>query len=115
MGSGSTQYYYTPLLRSPDCMSLRLSFRYTFPAPPERVWPLVADTERLNRTLGLPATSYQAITEAAEVNRLRVNARQMGMPLAFEEEPFEWVENRSYQVARRFHGGPFRSFVGGTT
>src|SRR5437762_2203045 len=34
---------------------------------------------------------------------------------AFEEEPFEWVENESYRVKRHFPSGPFRAFEGGTT
>jgi adenylate cyclase len=96
-------------------MPLSLSLRHTFSAPPERIWPIVADTERLNRSLGLPATSYEALTEEREVNRLAVRARQMGLPLEFEEEPFEWVENESYSVVRHFPRGPFRSFRGGCT
>jgi class 3 adenylate cyclase len=96
-------------------MSLRLELRYTFSAPPDRIWPLVADTERLNRALGLPATRYEPLPAETEVGRARVRARLPGVTLAFEEEPFEWVENRSHRVFRRFLGGPFRTFHGGVT
>ncbi len=77
-------------------MVVRIELRYDFTAPPERVWPIVADTERLNRALGLPETTYERLTEEPEVCRRRVRARQNGLPVVFQEEPFEWVENRSY-------------------
>src|SRR3954447_9320016 len=95
-------------------MPLRLSLTYTFSVSPDRLWPIVADTDRLNRVLGLPDMRYQPLTEESEVGRLKVRARQLAL-VAFEEEPFEWVENESYRVQRHFPGGPFRSFEGGTT
>ena len=93
-------------------MPLRLSLTYTFPAAPERLWPIVADTDRLNRVLGLPDMRYQPLAGESEVGRLKVRARQLAL-VAFEEEPFEWVENESYRVRRHFPSGPFQSFEGG--
>jgi class 3 adenylate cyclase len=96
-------------------MPLRLSLTYTFPVPPDRLWPIVADTDRLNRALGLPDVRYERLTGQQEVGRLSVRARRLPV-LAFEEEPFEWVENRSYRVRRRFRSGPLDgSFEGGAT
>lgn len=96
-------------------MPLRLSLTYTFPVPPDRLWPIVADTDRLNRALGLPDVRYERLTGQKEVGRLAVRARRLPV-LAFEEEPFEWVENRSYRVKRRFRSGPLDgSFEGGAT
>src|SRR5436190_22820643 len=96
-------------------MPLRLSLTYTFPVPPDRLWPIVADTDRLNRALGLPDVRYETLTEQKEVGRLAVRARRLRV-LAFEEEPFEWVENQSYRVKRRFRSGPLDgSFEGGVT
>lgn len=95
-------------------MPLRVELRYTFAAPPERVWPLVADTERLNRALELPPMESAPLDDSRAVNRRRVQSRHLGMALEFEEEPFEWVEHRSFHVVRRFVRGPFLSFAGGT-
>ena len=37
----------------------------------------------------------------------------LGMKVAYEELPFEWVRGRYYQVERRFPTGPMERAVGG--
>jgi class 3 adenylate cyclase/tRNA A-37 threonylcarbamoyl transferase component Bud32 len=78
---------------------------------PEKLWPLVSNTERLNRAMGLPAVEYQ--TERDEVGRLRRYAKVSlgGMTMRWEEHPFEWVEGRRMSVLREFTGGPFLWFA----
>jgi adenylate cyclase len=85
---------------------------YHLAAPVERVWPILADTDRLNRQIGLPPARREAIG-SGPVNRGRVRARLKGLALEFEEEPFRYVEGDHYWVRRRITRGPLREFNGG--
>jgi adenylate cyclase len=90
----------------------RFDLTYHLPAPPEQVWPILADTERLNRQIGLPPTRPEPLGK--EPARLaRVRAAFAGIPLEWIEEPFEFVEPRYYWVRRVMCGGPLREFNGG--
>lgn len=92
----------------------RVSFtmEYHLPAPPERLWPILADTERLNRRIGLPPTQREP-SGSEPVAAARIRARLHGIPLEWEEEPFLFVEGQRYWVRRRMRGGPLREFNGG--
>jgi class 3 adenylate cyclase len=92
--------------------AVRFELSYLLAAPPERVWPILADTERLNRQVGLPPTEPESLG-AEPVRLTRVRARFAGVPLEWEEEPFEFVEPRYYRVRRRMLAGPIREFNGG--
>ena len=39
---------------------IRFELTYHLPAPPDRVWAVLADTERMNRQVGLPPTVAKA-------------------------------------------------------
>jgi class 3 adenylate cyclase len=68
-------------------------------APLERVWPLLSDTDRVNRLVGLPAF------ERAEPDRdltQMVRSHYLGIPVAWRENPFEWVFEQWFQVERAF-------------
>src|SRR5205085_1960386 len=81
---------------------------YQLPAPVERVWPILADTDRLNRSIGLPPT--QAVAAKTErVRDIRVRARMFGVPLEWDEAPFAFVENEYYWVRRRMLRGRIRA------
>jgi class 3 adenylate cyclase len=77
-------------------------------SPPERLWPLVADTNRFNRDTNLPALrrSDDAVQENARHN-LRFS--KLGIPVEWEEEPFEWVRPYRFGVHRRYRAGPVAS------
>jgi len=90
----------------------RFQLTYHLPAPPEQVWPILADTDRLNRKIGLPRTQPQAIGREP-ICLKQVKARMAGMGLVWEEIPFDWVEGRYYWVRRLIHNGPIEEFSGG--
>ena len=57
----------------------------------------VANTNRFNRDTGLPAV------ERVRPGRLRF--RRYGLPIEWDEEPFEWVRPERFGVVRRYRSG----------
>ena len=76
----------------------------------EAMWAVVADTERLNRAVGLGALELQAY-EGKSAARYLVSTVSGGFPLVYEELPFEWVENRRFVVRRLVRRGMVHSIV----
>jgi serine/threonine protein kinase/class 3 adenylate cyclase len=100
--------------RLPACDPRRLveyDFTWELEASPQQLWPYVANTDRLNRAAGLPAVSFT--TRADPDNRVRVHAtlRKLGLTVAYEEHPFEWVEAQRHAVLREFSQGPIKWLV----
>ena len=73
---------------------------------PEQLWPLVANTNRFNRDTGVPPV------EQAGNRKDTVNARRhlrlfvFGVPVEWEEQPFEWIKPYRFGVVRRYLKGP---------
>ena len=80
-------------------------------APPNRLWPYVSNTERLNRAAGLPSVNYSFLSDPSLGNRRFAKARVAGMKMEWEEHPYEWVEGRRMGVLREFSRGPFAWFL----
>lgn len=80
-------------------------WEYDLKASPETLWPFVSDTNRFNRDTNVPAL------EVEKGKRLR-NARRLaklsifGLPVQWEEQPFEWVRPRRFGVTRSYSKGP---------
>ncbi|MFL5807770.1 MAG: DUF5939 domain-containing protein [Roseiflexaceae bacterium] len=68
-------------------------------APLERVWPLLSDTDRVNRLAGLPA--FERTEPDRDLTQM-VNSHYLGIPVAWREYPFEWVFEQWFQVERTF-------------
>jgi class 3 adenylate cyclase len=87
--------------------SIHYRWEYDLKASPERLWEFVADTNRFNRDTNVPAVNV----EDRPIRRLR-NARRrvrlsvMGMPVEWEEQPFEWVRPFRFGVLRSYSKGP---------
>jgi class 3 adenylate cyclase len=82
---------------------LRFHWRHELDASPDSLWPLVADTDRFNRDTGVPPVEVLG-TEANAWRRLRF--RRLGVPIEWDEEPFEWVRPERFGVVRRYPRGP---------
>jgi class 3 adenylate cyclase len=87
--------------------------RAALAAPPEAVWAFLADTDRLNRAVGLPPVRFAPWPDPSRRGHYRAEARFLGRTLRYEEFPFDWVEGRRYSVRRRFEGGPLEEIQGG--
>jgi hypothetical protein len=81
-------------------------------APPDRVWPLLSDTDRFNRLLGMSEVHYRPI-DASDKSGARFvgETRAGGFKLTYDEFPFEWSRPRAFSVHRRMHGGPITSLT----
>jgi class 3 adenylate cyclase len=82
-------------------------WRYDLKSSPEKLWSFVADTNRFNRDTGVPSLE----DDPGKRQRLR-NARRrlrlsfLGLPVEWEEQPFEWVRPARFGVTRTYTRGP---------
>jgi len=98
----------------PSTFDVRFEATRAIPATPEALWPLVADTERINRATGLPAVRYSPRPQPGGGSVTSAEYRIGPLTLArWTEEPFQWAAPRFYDVVRRYHWGPIASFHGG--
>jgi adenylate cyclase len=79
-------------------------WEYDLQSSPEKLWPLVADTNRFNRDAGVPAVEVQGSTG----NARRLRLTKFGISVEWEEQPFEWIRPYRFGVVRRYTKGPVR-------
>jgi adenylate cyclase len=92
----------------------RFESRGWFKAPPEALWPLLADTPTLNRAMGMPPIEYEFTPLATGGSTVEARIKAAGLTLAhWTEHPFLWREPFGYVFFRDFHGGPFVRISGG--
>jgi class 3 adenylate cyclase len=63
------------------------------------LWPLLSDTDRTNRMLGLPAV--EQIDPDENLSRT-ARGHLMGVPVQWHEQPFEWVFEQWFRSIRVF-------------
>ena len=89
--------------------TLRHTWLWEMPAPPQRVWPLVSDTSGFNRAIGLGPWTFSETPNPLGGSLRLGSAPSMGGNVTWDERPFHWVEGREFSVDRIYHSGPFRS------
>ena len=78
-----------------------------YPIPATEVWRLLADTDHLNRTIGLPEVDMTPLDPRRGGLVRRARARAYGLvPVRWREYPFDWIRERRYLVRREFEWGP---------
>jgi adenylate cyclase len=73
---------------------------------PERLWPFIADTNRFNRDTGVPQIEIDATDKTRRNARRKVRLSLYGLPVEWEEQPFEWVKPVRFGVERVYSKGP---------
>jgi class 3 adenylate cyclase len=83
-------------------------FQWDLDSSPAELWPHVSNTERLNRAIHLPAVEFTTQPDAAGKVRREGRFRKVGVEVAWEEHPFEWIEARRFGVLRQCRSGPLK-------
>jgi class 3 adenylate cyclase len=82
------------------------------PGPPDRVWPLVANNDLLNREMGLPLPTFSFAPREEGGTRVKGEISVGPLRLRYEEHPFDWQIPYRYSVRRVFERGPIRTVIG---
>ncbi len=86
----------------------------TVALPRSEVWELLANTERLNQVLELPAVNFTAprSDDTLLVREAKAKFYKV-IPVSWKEYPFHWVRNEEYAVLRIYDSGPLKRVWGG--
>jgi class 3 adenylate cyclase len=90
-------------------MSLReyhKRWEFDLKSSPERLWPYIADTNRFNRDTGVPQIEVGAADKQLRNARRKIRLGFYGLPVEWEEQPFEWVKPFRFGVERVYSKGP---------
>ena len=90
-------------------MSLReyhKRWEFDLKSSPEKLWPFIADTNRFNRDTGVPQIDIDKRHKRLPNARRRVRLTLYGLPVEWEEQPFEWVKPHKFGVERVYSKGP---------
>jgi adenylate cyclase len=74
----------------------------------QALWPMLADTDRLNRAAGLSRIEVEAL-DGAGAARFLVSTKLGGFSVQYEERPVEFVERERLRFVRSLRRGPVRS------
>jgi class 3 adenylate cyclase len=82
-------------------------WEYDLQSSPEQLWPFVADTNRFNRDTGVPSLEIDGEQRPPSSGlRRRLRLSVFGVPIEWEEEPFEWIRPVRLSGTRRYIKGP---------
>lgn len=81
-------------------------WKFDLKSSPERLWPFIADTNRFNRDTGVPKIDVEKEEKRRPNARRKVRLSIYGMPLEWEEQPFEWVKPSRFGIERVYSKGP---------
>ena len=90
-------------------MSLReyhKRWEFDLKSSPERLWPFIADTNRFNRDTGVPQIEVGPADKKLRNARRKIRLGFYGLPVEWEEQPFEWVKPFRFGVERVYSKGP---------
>jgi serine/threonine protein kinase len=76
---------------------------------PSKLWPLVANTERVNQAIGLPEIEFSDEPDGEGASVRTARSRVLGMEMAWREHPFDWVKDREHSVFRKYMKGPLEA------
>jgi adenylate cyclase len=97
-------------------MPRRIAFAasVTVPHAPEELWPFVANTDRMDRAVGLPPAHFTRLQRVEGGEEHLGEYRLLGRTLVrWIEHPFEWEWPQRYAVVREYQRGPLVRYYGG--
>lgn len=81
-------------------------WEFDLKSSPERLWPYIADTNRFNRDTGVPQIEVGPADKQLRNARRKIRLGFYGLPVEWEEQPFEWVKPFRFGVERVYSKGP---------
>src|SRR6185295_6355447 len=100
-------FSFYPLISPEVSREFHYRWQFDLESSPDQIWPLVSDTNRFNRDTGVP--SVQLVDQDGLRNaRRRLQLSVLGIPVEWEEQPFEWVRPHRFGVVRRYSKGPMK-------
>ena len=81
-------------------------WEFDLKSSPDRLWPFVADTNRFNRDTGVPTLEFEKVHKRLPNARRKVRFSYFGLPVEWEEQPFEWIRPNRFGVKRAYSKGP---------
>jgi len=81
-------------------------WEFDLKSSPERLWPYIADTNRFNRDTGVPQIDVGPADKQLRNARRKIRLGFYGLPVEWEEQPFEWVKPVRFGVERVYSKGP---------
>ena len=81
--------------------------------PRHEVWQLLSHTDHLNRAIGFPEVVFEPLPENRDVLYREARIKANGMVLNYHEYPFNWENDRHYDIRRVYSNGPFQEVTGG--
>ncbi|MFL5320172.1 MAG: DUF5939 domain-containing protein [Myxococcaceae bacterium] len=79
---------------------LEFLWHFDLEVTPEELWPLISDTSRVNRALGLSRMDFEE-----KDGMLRGQNRVLGMAQEWDELPWTWIANKQLMNVRRYRRG----------
>ena len=91
----------------------KITFHYRWKWPlqsnVEQLWPYISDTDRFRAATGFPTVVYTEETDQGGVKHRIGHFRIYGVPIEWEEDPFEWIRHRDVINRQHFRKGPVSS------
>ena len=89
------------------------TFVWQFDSPVEDIWPVLADTARLNEAAGFPKHDIEEV-EQPDGSLLFMATAQIGpFTIIWEDRPQNWVSGKWLRHGRYFENGPLKTMIGG--
>jgi class 3 adenylate cyclase len=85
------------------------SWTWHFDRPPAEIWPIIADTARLNEAAALPKHKITEIVQPDGSVRFYARARMGPFDLKWRDQPVNWVNEQWVEHCRYFETGPLKS------
>jgi class 3 adenylate cyclase len=82
---------------------LHKRWEFDLKSSPERLWPFIADTNRFNRDTGVPEVEVETPRKRL---RRKLKLSIYGLPVEWEEQPFEWIRPVRFGIERVYSKGP---------
>ena len=92
--------------------SIFIEERQIFDLSIESLWPIVSDTNRLNRSIGLFPVTFSPFVSRAQRLVRKAKGKAFGLlHIEWIENVFEWIKESHYSVERNYTKGPVKRVI----